>query len=429
MLSLHSAGQRRTTTAQDGTRIGLAIAGGGPIGGMYELGALRALEEALDGLDLTRLDGYVGVSSGAFLAAGLANGIGTEAMCRIFISGDSDDVQFRAATFLRPAFGEYARRAATLPRLTRDWWRGIVAGSGDAYEYGTHWSDLVARFGGLVPTGLFDNAEVERFLRDVFSRRGRSNDFRTLGRKLFVVAVDLDTGEPVLFGDSGWDDVPISVAVQASAALPGLYPPVELRGRHLVDGALRRTMHASLLLDRDVDLLIGLNPLVPFNAGDAEAGTSGGRESRRLAHGGLPGVLSQTFRTMLQSRMQVGLARYARQYPDIDQLVFEPNAADGELFFANAFSFAARRRISELAYRNARDDLRARRHVLRPLLAAHGIGMRDDVLDDTTRTLISSLGPAPPRATETTARLRRALDETEHRLGRRQPPARSRRPI
>src|SRR3546814_3934421 len=85
-----------------------------------------------------------------------------------------------------------------------------------------------------------------------------------------------DCGERVLFGGEGWDDVPISRAVQASAALPGLYPPVEVRGRHLVDGALRRTMHASVLLDRGIDLLIGINPLVPFNAGlgDARGGRS-----------------------------------------------------------------------------------------------------------------------------------------------------------
>ena len=40
-----------------------------------------------------------------------------------------------------------------------------------------------------------------------------------------LVAVDLDSGEAVRFGAPGWDDVPISQAVQASAALPGLYPP------------------------------------------------------------------------------------------------------------------------------------------------------------------------------------------------------------
>ena len=76
MLSLHAAQQQRPGHPQ-APRIGLAIAGGGPIGAMYELGALRALDEACDGLDLTRLDCYVGVSSGAFFAAGLANRMDT----------------------------------------------------------------------------------------------------------------------------------------------------------------------------------------------------------------------------------------------------------------------------------------------------------------------------------------------------------------
>ena len=417
MLSLHAARQR----AKKPSRIGLAIAGGGPIGGMYELGALRALDEAFDGIDLSRLDGYVGVSSGAFLAAGLANRMSTADMCRIFITGDSDDVRFRPETFLRPAFFEYMRRAASLPRLTLEWWRSLLTGPGDS-----RWSDLITRFGGLVPTGLFDNSQVERFLRGVFTRRGRSNDFRTLGRDLHVVAVDLDSGEAVIFGGKGWDDVPISKAVQASAALPGLYPPVEIRGQQFVDGALRRTLHASVLLERGVDLLIGINPLVPFNA--REAHPSADDSGRRLAQGGLPAVLSQTFRTLLQSRMQVGLAKYAQQYPDVDQLVFEPNANDGELFFANAFSFGARRRICQLAYRNTLDDLSRRREELRPLLKAHGITLRDDVLDDPHRTVLTGLGKPPPRSVETTARLRRALDDAEELLASRPAKRRTRRP-
>lgn len=382
---------------------------------MYELGALRALDEALDGLDLDDLDCYVGVSSGAFLAAGLANRMTTAQMCRIFITGDSDDARFRADTFLRPAVLEYLRRAASLPRLTLDWWRSLLL---DPREM--RWSDLVNRFGGLVPTGLFDNSEIERFLRDIFTRRGRSNDFRELDATLFVVAVELDSGEAVLFGGDGWDDVPISKAVQASAALPGLYPPVEVRGRHLVDGALRRTMHASVLLERGIDLLIGINPLVPFNAGaNAGAGEPQADDTRqRLAEGGLPAVLSQTFRTLLQSRMQVGLAKYARQYPDVDQMVLEPNADDGELFHTNAFSFASRRRVCQLAYRNTLDDLRRRADELRPVLAAHGIGLRDDVIADEGRSLVDGLVAVPP-GTDTTARLRRALDETERVIARR----------
>ncbi|HET7125835.1 MAG TPA: patatin-like phospholipase family protein [Lysobacter sp.] len=417
MLSLHAApratrpGRGRRAASQPSPRIGLAIAGGGPIGGMYELGALRALEDAIEGLDLTRMDCYVGVSSGAFLAAGLANRMSAGEMCRIFITGDSDDVRFRPETFLRPAMFEYARRAASLPRLTFEWWRGLLWGPRDA-----RWSNLLNRFGGLVPTGLFDNSRVESFLREIFTRRGRSNDFRTLDRPLYVVAVDLDSGEAVRFGGEGWDDVPISQAVQASAALPGLYPPVDVRGRQFVDGALRRTMHASVLLERGIDLLLGVNPLVPFNNNNG----NGDRATRHgLAEGGLPAVLSQTFRTLLQSRMQVGLARYVQQYPDVDQLVFEPNETDGDLFFTNAFSFASRRRVCQLGYRNALDDLRKRRDALAPLLAAHGLSLRAEVLEDANRTVLSALPPAPPRSTETTARLRRALDDAERLVAQR----------
>ena len=411
MLSLHAAQQQRPGRPH-APRIGLAIAGGGPIGAMYELGALRALDEACDGLDLTRLDCYVGVSSGAFFAAGLANRMDTAELCRIFITGDSDDVVFRPEAFLQLATGEYMRRAAAMPKLVARLTRDLLSRRGDS-----RWSDLVTRIGGLVPTGIFDNSQVEHFLRDVFSRRGRSNDFRKLERPLYVIGVDLDSGEAVRFGGEGWDNVPISRAVQASAALPGLYPPVEMRGRHFVDGALRRTMHASVVLERDVDLMIGINPLVPFNPGtDAYADAQAHRFSdRRIAEGGFPGVISQALRTMLQSRMQVGLARYPQQYPNIDQVVFEPNAGDRELFYTNIFSFAARRRISQLAYRNTLADLRKRRNELEPVLARHGIRLRPEVIADRPRSIIAHL-PAQARSTETTAILDRALDEIEHRL-------------
>lgn len=122
MLVLQPAKNSRSSQA----RIGLAIAGGGPIGGMYELGALRALDAAIEGLDLTRLEVYVGVSSGAFLAAGLANRLSTAEICRIFITGDSPDVSFRPEIFLQPAFAEYLKRASSIPAIFFDWWRDVL---------------------------------------------------------------------------------------------------------------------------------------------------------------------------------------------------------------------------------------------------------------------------------------------------------------
>src|SRR5690606_6351457 len=183
MLLLQRASKRR----RSGGRIGLAVAGGGPIGGMYELGALRALDDALEGLDLTRLDVYVGVSSGAFLAAGLANRMSTAEMVRIFILGEPGDVRFRPETFLKPAFYEYARRVASVPRILMECWHDFLRHPGEPAL-----AEALGRLVQVVPAGLFDNAEVERFLRDAFTRKGRSNDFRELDRPLFVVAVDLD---------------------------------------------------------------------------------------------------------------------------------------------------------------------------------------------------------------------------------------------
>ena len=58
----------------------------------------------------------------------------------------------------------------------------------------------------------------------------------------FIVAAELDTGESVAFGAPGVDHVPISRAVQASSALPGLFPPVDIGGHFFVDGALRKTL-------------------------------------------------------------------------------------------------------------------------------------------------------------------------------------------
>ena len=155
----------------------------------------------------------------------------------------------------------------------------------------------------------------------VFAAPGRSNDFRRLARKLVLVATDLDSGEAVPFGQPGHDTVPISLAVQASSALPGLYAPVEVQGRTCVDGALKKTLHASVLLDTGLDLLICLNPLVPFDATHAPRHKvlgSGEERIPRLVDGGLPVVLSQTFRSLIHSRLELGLRGYAETHPHTD---------------------------------------------------------------------------------------------------------------
>ncbi len=85
------------------TSIGLALAGGGPAGAVYEIGAMRALDEAIDGLDVNALDVYVGVSAGAFLAANLANQLSSAQMVRAIVKHEPGEHPFVPETFFTPA--------------------------------------------------------------------------------------------------------------------------------------------------------------------------------------------------------------------------------------------------------------------------------------------------------------------------------------
>ena len=381
LLTQPESGERPAS----GPRIGLAVAGGGPVGLVYEIGALRALDEALEGVDFNRLDVYVGVSAGAVIAALLANQMPTGPICHVFISNESEEHPLDPQIFLMPAFGEYWRRLSSIPRLFWEaCWRYLL----NPLDLG--FLQSLTRLGRALPAGFFDNEPIHEYLARMWSEPGRTNDFRELANRLFVVAVDLDTGESIKFGGPGYEHVPISRAVQASTALPGLYPPVEIGGRYFVDGALRKTMHASVALQEGLDLLLCLNPLVPF---DARLASAAGQPTQvgQLVEGGLPVVLSQTFRALIHSRLQVGMQKYDTEFERTDVVLFEPNRDDAKMFFTNVFSFSGRHWVCEHAYQTTRQDLLARRGELEPILARHGIRMRIDLLEERDRHYYTGL--------------------------------------
>ena len=400
-------------------RIGLALAGGGPLGAIYEIGALCALDEAIVGLDLNALDGYVGVSAGGFVAAGLANGMTPRQLCDAFIGSDGPRADvIHPTVFFRPALGEYARRLASLPGLVAQ------AGYGLVFKRRSMLATL-ERLGRALPAGLFSSAALEAQMRRVLSAPGRSNDFRQLERHLVLVATDLDSGQTAPFGQPGWDHVPISEAIAASAALPGLFPPRCIDGRWYVDGALKKTLHASVLLDMGLDLMLCLNPLVPFDATRRQRHrVLGGADERipQLVDGGLPVVLSQTFRSLIHSRLELGLKGYAGSHPGTDVVLLEPDHRDPEMFLANTFGYSQRRLMAEHAYQHTRAHLRSRRSSLGALLARHGLTLDDAVLDDTRRRLVKRrrlAKPAGSRATRALRRLDEVLDDLDRALAAR----------
>jgi predicted acylesterase/phospholipase RssA len=400
MLSTRTASGKKAGREQ--SRVGLALAGGGPLGGIYEIGALLALDDALQGVDFNDLDVYVGVSSGSLMAACLANGLSPADLYRIYIENASAEHSITPDIFQMPAFGEYYQRAAAIPELLFGaLWRYVQ----NPLERGL-WGSLQS-LGRAIPTGVFDSAPMGRVLTKLFTTDGRTNDFRKLKHPLYVVATDLDSGESVEFGAKGFDHVPIAQAVQASTALPGLYPPTRIDGRDFVDGALKKTLHASVALKEGANLVFCVNPLVPFDATLAKS--RGKPKHEKLVEGGLPVVLSQTFRAMIHSRMQVGMAKYDTAYKNADVLLFEPNPDDAEMFFANVFSYGNRRRVCDHAYQHTIKELVRRDAELAPIFARHGIELRADIVRQQPPHIKASPSLRDASGQNTTARLHSSL--------------------
>jgi len=408
MLTLHQARKQKSSSDP---KVGLAIAGGGPVGAIYELGALRAIDESINGLRLHDLDVYVGVSAGAFIAASLANDITIADMCRIFTGHEHAEHLFEPEKLLQPAYREYFTRARKVPGALTD---GLL----DVVRHPLHASiaRLLGSLGQAIPSGIFDNEAINKFLIEIFESSKRSNNFKDLKRKLYIIAVDLDTGAAVRFGANDNNEIPISRAVQASAALPGMYPPVRIGDRYFVDGALRRTMHASVALDEGVDLLIGINPLVPYDSSERQVDPE--IPIKQLIQGGLPLILSQTFRALIQSRMNVAFRKYRETHPRTDLMLVEPNRGDEEIFFTNIFSFASRVALCDHAYRLTRHDLRKRADVLDEVLCRHGLSLNREALDKRNRSLLDSLNEEWSGHSTIGRNLTRILDDLEWDLDR-----------
>ncbi|WP_395377086.1 patatin-like phospholipase family protein [Marinicella sp. W31] len=385
-------------------KTGLALAGGGPLGGFYELGALCALQDSIETLDLTDLDVYVGVSVGSFLAAGLANDMDVQEMAEIFAFNSRAETPFNPDNFLRPAFREYIRNLAQTPGLVS---RGLLKWAQNPLK--TSIVDLLETAGRALPTGIFNNDKLEAFLRQLFTRPGRTNDFRKLKKRLYMIASELNTGQIAAFSNDSNNDVPISRAAQASSALPGLYPPVEINDRVFVDGALRRTMNASAALNEGIHLLFAVNPIVPYKASDSD------ETIQNLVDGGLPMVLSQTFRSIVQSRLKSGLDKYDAMYPQADIILVEPDSNDSTMFNTNLFSYSRRAELCEYAFQLTRKHLRKNASQVNPVLERHGYTLSKSTLDNKKRSIKHFIDQKEQRS-NSIRQMNRSLDRLERNL-------------
>jgi predicted acylesterase/phospholipase RssA len=149
---------------------------------MYEIGALRALEEAIEGIDLTDAHIYVGVSAGSVIAAALANRIPVAHLLRS-VATRVDDDPFLPQVFFVPAYREWISRALQVPRL--------VGEAVNSFVRRRSLLRALRHFAAAVPVAIFDNEPIRRTIHTAFTRHGRTDDFRKLRHRLIIVGTDL----------------------------------------------------------------------------------------------------------------------------------------------------------------------------------------------------------------------------------------------
>jgi predicted acylesterase/phospholipase RssA len=340
----------------------LVLAGGGILGGFNEAGSLKALYD----FGIRDFDMYIGISAGAVVGACAANGASPEEMIEHKAMGMPD--------FYHPNVREALKKALGF----------VPAAARSLAEYMTLQNrDLIFTLSRLFSTSAFlSNKRIKERLEDIIRARGGTNSFRELrerGKRLFVMAVDLDSARPRIFGADDDLDVPITDAVSASCALPIAYAPVRVEGRDYIDGAVARTAAIDVAIENGADLIVCINPLVPYTGGEA-----GYMKSL-----GLVGIMEQAYRTILQERLHSSIDHYHAKYPGATIILIEPDTTDPTMFHNPLNASEGLIKLAALhGFKSTRRTIEAKYDFIKRSFHYHGRPIAREVVDEEFEVMV-----------------------------------------
>jgi len=222
------------------------LGAGGTVGLAVHAGALRALTEV--GVDVAGADLMIGTSAGAVVSATLRAGHPVSSLWEMAHDrhpvkpGEpafSPDVVYRQGWRTPLGLGRRLVGSSWVlgrslvrwppvnpPAAAQRWWRGGMASSTE------------------------QRAELSAWTGDDWP-----------DRDVWLVTVDIIGGRRVVLGQPGGLRPPIVDAVRASAAVPGLYPPVRVGRRMLVDGGVHSSTNADLAVSAGADVILVIAPM------------------------------------------------------------------------------------------------------------------------------------------------------------------------
>jgi len=325
----------------------LVLAGGGFPGFMYEIGCLTALDEIFEpGFNVNQFDIYVGASAGSAICALVANGVRPREIFDAILNNTDSPYNFKRENIYSFGYQEtwllVKRLMRTLPPITRHFLKRRAKFS---------ILDLVYMLQENLPSGIFTLRNFDAYLTNFFAKEGRTNDFRKLRRQLYIPAVDIDRGRYDVFGEPGFDDVPISTAVTASSAMPIVFQPISIKGRDYMDAGVGKVAYMDVAMNHDAELMMILNPVQRVeNDRSRLCLTSLSGECATIKEKGLSFIWDQAQRVSTASRLYMSMKRYKAEHPEKDFLLLQPNPSDAVMFLYNVVNMSAKLEIINYGY-------------------------------------------------------------------------------
>ena len=372
---------------QRSTKLALALTGGGFTGYLFEVGAMTALDDLLgESFTSNDFDLYVGVSAGSAVAALLAQGVKPEEIFETNLSGKRP-YYFEHRDIFRPAIGEGVK---TLWRATKQLVPLLKLYVRNYQEMTI--IDLLDKAQDSLPSGIYRLEPFAKYLEKTFTAKGLGLRFVDLRKDLYIPAIDLESGDGVIFGEEGWRDISIAQAITASSAAPIYFCPVRINGRDYIDAGIGRPAFFDLAMAKQVDFMVLINPMVrlplPCAAWRESAITP---RICRLRDKGFLTISEQAGRINFDVRMSQALSIFRQDYPDKELLMITPGPHDALLVERSFLSYQDRVHLLRAGYQSVARLVREAYENLHAQFARYGVTLERTRFDDRTKSRMAQM--------------------------------------
>lgn len=225
-LAMFLAGAAPAATSPERPRIGLVLSGGGARG-IAHVGVLKVLEALRIPVDV-----IAGTSMGAIVGGFYASGSSPAE-----IEALVNSLEWNEAFQDRPPLEDlsFRRKEDSANYLIK-------------FDAGIHDGKLA------LPLGFIQGQNLSFILKSRLIHTATLTDFDRLKIPFRTVAADIQTGEAIVIGTGD-----LATAIRASMSIPGVFAPVELDGRLLVDGGIADNLPVDVVRRMGADILIAVN--------------------------------------------------------------------------------------------------------------------------------------------------------------------------